>query len=551
MSELILDGGKPQELIIYGPSSGDTYTKKQIDEKLDKKVDKVEGKELSSNDFTDEYKEKLDNFDPEEVGAVKSVNGKTGEVVITKADVKLQNVDDTSDMNKPVSTATQAALDEKADKTSVYNKTSSDNRYLPKNTVSGVIPQTKFSIISDAINYQIWGNSVQNGTPSPDNPVEIQSVGDLVTDETSEYYGKYKIPIKICGNNLLNINTFEPYKTGRITIDGDTITYNGSWYISNDIDLKAGTTVTCSFNMTGYDATASASNKWRIQYADGTYSPTYMDSGDNISLIKDASKIMIYVSQGASVSATISNIQLEFGTVATEYEQYREETINIYIDEPLRKIGDFADYIDFLRGKVVRNIIKDILEVRGLSSIGTVDGYYNYNRLYNSRKVINDQNQKQVFSNKMIGLSIADYKSYVGECISCNNSNTAIFLKISNNRFSEYSIAAANQWLNENPVDIYYVVNTPIEESITLEPIPLQDGINNIITETTIQPSNVVVEYYQNPSDLFNEIIKIIRGDNMGRTEEQLDNMIALTNQLVKQNETIIKQTAQKAEEEK
>lgn len=50
-------------------------------------------------------------------------------------------------------------------------------------------------------NYRIYGNSVQNGTPSPDSPVEIQSVGDLITDTTNSNYGKYKIPIKLTNEN--------------------------------------------------------------------------------------------------------------------------------------------------------------------------------------------------------------------------------------------------------------------------------------------------------------------------------------------------------------
>ncbi|QAU06567.1 hypothetical protein SEA_WILLIAMBOONE_58 [Gordonia phage WilliamBoone] len=47
--------------------------------------------------------------------AVASVAGKTGVVTLTKADVGLGNVDNTSDANKPVSTATQTALNGKAD----------------------------------------------------------------------------------------------------------------------------------------------------------------------------------------------------------------------------------------------------------------------------------------------------------------------------------------------------------------------------------------------------------------------------------------------------
>lgn len=52
-------------------------------------------------------------------GAVVSVNGRDGAVELTKSDVDLANVDNTSDANKPISIATQTALDLKAAKTEV------------------------------------------------------------------------------------------------------------------------------------------------------------------------------------------------------------------------------------------------------------------------------------------------------------------------------------------------------------------------------------------------------------------------------------------------
>ena len=54
--------------------------------------------------------DKVDNTD-----AVSSVAGRTGNVVLNKNDVGLNNVDNTSDLNKPISTATQTALDTKQD----------------------------------------------------------------------------------------------------------------------------------------------------------------------------------------------------------------------------------------------------------------------------------------------------------------------------------------------------------------------------------------------------------------------------------------------------
>ena len=52
-------------------------------------------------------------------GAVTSVAGRTGAVVLTKSDVSLANVDNTSDVNKPISSATQTALNAKAASTTV------------------------------------------------------------------------------------------------------------------------------------------------------------------------------------------------------------------------------------------------------------------------------------------------------------------------------------------------------------------------------------------------------------------------------------------------
>lgn len=53
---------------------------------------------------------------------VTSVNGQTGAVVLTKSDVGLGNVDNTADINKPISTATQTALDAKIDEATLTTK---------------------------------------------------------------------------------------------------------------------------------------------------------------------------------------------------------------------------------------------------------------------------------------------------------------------------------------------------------------------------------------------------------------------------------------------
>ena len=59
-------------------------------------------------------------------GAVDSVAGKTGVVTLTKGDVGLGSVDNTTDLAKPVSTATTTALNLKANLATTYTKTEVD-----------------------------------------------------------------------------------------------------------------------------------------------------------------------------------------------------------------------------------------------------------------------------------------------------------------------------------------------------------------------------------------------------------------------------------------
>ena len=81
------------------------------------KVDKVSSKQLSDENYTLIEKNKLLSIqDGAQVNTVDSVAGKVGVVLLDKADVGLSNVDNTTDINKPISNPTQSALGNKVDK---------------------------------------------------------------------------------------------------------------------------------------------------------------------------------------------------------------------------------------------------------------------------------------------------------------------------------------------------------------------------------------------------------------------------------------------------
>lgn len=69
----------------------------------------------NTNAFTDANLVKLNSVEVgAQVNTVTSVAGKTGAVALVKGDVGLGNADNTSDADKPISTATQTALNDKA-----------------------------------------------------------------------------------------------------------------------------------------------------------------------------------------------------------------------------------------------------------------------------------------------------------------------------------------------------------------------------------------------------------------------------------------------------
>lgn len=75
---------------------------------------------------------------PYHVGDVKSVSGKIGHVTLNKQDVGLGNVDNTSDSAKPISTATQTALNTKVDKVAGKGLSTEDYTTAEKTKLSGI-----------------------------------------------------------------------------------------------------------------------------------------------------------------------------------------------------------------------------------------------------------------------------------------------------------------------------------------------------------------------------------------------------------------------------
>jgi len=89
-----------------------------------------------NNGFVGTEQQWLDSLQPDT--AVTSVNGQTGTVVLTKTTIGLGNVDNTSDANKPISTATQTALNNTQPLSTVLTNTTASFTTADKTKIDSI-----------------------------------------------------------------------------------------------------------------------------------------------------------------------------------------------------------------------------------------------------------------------------------------------------------------------------------------------------------------------------------------------------------------------------
>jgi hypothetical protein len=153
---------------------------------------------------------KLDNTDD-----VISVAGKTGVVTLAKADVGLANVDNTSDANKPVSTAQQTALDGKVD-LSVDGYNALVNTDIPIGTPDG-----------NKTNLRFGTNSLESRTLATDSTAIGNECAPLLEEGTrNSLLGKGVAPnaTTLVDASIVGADTAQGLVTGnRISILGSGV----------------------------------------------------------------------------------------------------------------------------------------------------------------------------------------------------------------------------------------------------------------------------------------------------------------------------------------
>ena len=183
--------------------------------------------------------------------------------------------------------------------------------------------------------YKIYGNSVQNGEPTPDNPVEVQSVGEY--DEES---GKYKVPITVRGKNILDMSQHTVTAGYYLDSSGTASSSNTNFLKLSMIEVKPNTTYTISSNLYFYTIWFSSNNS--LNGGGISKVNAYNVKKKKFTTPEGCNYIRVSFdlrtsNQGGQGVGVFEWAMLEVGEGDGIYEPYIEpQTVNIYLDEPLR-----------------------------------------------------------------------------------------------------------------------------------------------------------------------------------------------------------------------
>lgn len=210
-------------------------------------------------------------------------------------------------------------------------------------TYSGTLPATLQTVEGYLKGYKIYGNTEQNGTPTPENPIIPSRCGEIET--TGIHAGQYKLPI-LSNSTVTNIYLGEVETTRRIkklvltgdeTVAGSTL--DGGWIVTNLPTNMVNTTDVITASCSHYKAVNNASMT-ALTTGDmciSTNIPNRINFATDISTAADfKSYLAAQYANGTPVTVWYVLAKLETGIV----------------NEPLMKIGDYADTIDSTQAMV-------------------------------------------------------------------------------------------------------------------------------------------------------------------------------------------------------
>ena len=333
---------------------------------------------------------------------------------------------------------------------------------FPVKTISGVPPISFKSDGSALTAWSISGNMTQSGTPTPTVPIQPEECGE----RTANLFYKKLSGANINANGIITTNGSFDLFIAKV-VEGETYSVSGvsgnMAFFVNEPQLNSQ-----SYNGSRESIVSPVTIPQGVNYA------AYRTEHDvNTAMLNTGSTALPYEPFGYALPITLAG-----------------QTQTIYLPEPLRKIGDYADVVNS-DGTVTRRVKKVVLtgqesgEWDKNPSFNNGDGYYNLT----------------AFSGYVRGLSdaICSHLNKIGSTgdpqgIYSGNNISIVF----DHALGLDTKQKLRQWLSEQysngtPVCVWYVLATATTETVTVPTLTPAKGSNTLSIGTTLAPSSVSI----------------------------------------------------------
>ena len=323
------------------------------------------------------------------------------------------------------------------------------------------------------------GGTEQNGTPTPDAPMDIvsnngvlkvNSQGQIYTEGTPE-------TVTITGKNLFNESHIKSTAINDVSVV---------------IPVKQNKTYTWSYNKTEYDFRFDSEFIWGVDlngskvengvtlvYANGTYTTA---SYVTVTVVSPNVVALQTVFRNNTIQSTKENVlassmQLEEGIRPTKYEEYYQAS---FASEDLLKLGDYQDVQSVLDGIVTRNV-----------GVKVLDGTENWTRygtgkfampLIGSKK---QDSQEAPISTHFVGISLNNVPVKDGYVSVFNGSIAPTSGALGINYQATPELTQFKQWLADQyaagtPVIVVYPLANTVKETVESRDVFITSGTNTI-----------------------------------------------------------------------
>ena len=346
----------------------------------------------------------------------------------------------------------------------------------------------------------LYGKTTQNGTPTPETPVPLESAG-----------AGGSIGVAVAGKNLMrnfrtsdadmvsNGITFTTNRDGTFTANGVndgngastlSLTPGSNWLYLPKGTYTAFSNLTVAevgyFMLALYDKPSTSSTLYGNFYSYNTPETFTLEKGK-------FAWMCIRVNTGCTADALVFRPQIELGTAATAYEPYSVQTLTVSTPNglpgiPVRSGGNYTDEngqqwicdeIDFARGVYIQRIKKIVLDGDETFGAETNNGY---RRIWHKTADADLNYRAYVLCSHFKGV-YGSVKETYNNCWITSIGYLALYLSES---MQEYNTAQAKAWLAENPVTALYILAAPIETALSAEELASFAALHSNKTNTTV-----------------------------------------------------------------